>query len=236
LPLRTACLCLDEDPTMNQDHYDALVAGLGSNERGMLDVARRLGKAKVSELRPATVGRKTGLPLAYGLTRELRALEAAGLLRRVKGVPARYEAVKPAEVEDAAHFYSVRKRRSRKKRSARSRIVELRANEVGNYSEFYRVHRYLVEATEYITHHLSRMAFWEAAPKEDLARSVDDMANLIEAVDQALTILKERADDDALIAKIEKLEKDKGRTAAEKEAAQALARRLRAQYEDRLRA
>ena len=221
---------------MEQDRYDALVAGLHPNERAILGVAHQLGKAKVSEMRPVTKGAKTGLPLAYGLTRELRALEETGLLRRVKGVPARYEAVKPGEVEDAAQVYSVRKRRSKKKRSARSRIVELRKREVGDYSEFHRVHRYIVEASEYLTIHLSKMAFWEAAPKEDLARSVEELANLIDAIDQALTLLKERADDDALIVKIEKLEKTKGRTAAETESAHALARRLRAQYEDRLRA
>jgi hypothetical protein len=221
---------------MDQATYDALVARQGANERGMLEIARRQGKATVSEMRPGTVGPKTGLPLAYGLTRELRKLEELGLLRRAgSGVPARYEAVKPGDVEEAVKVYSLRKKRSKRRRSLRSRIVELRANEKGQYSEFYRVHRYLVESTEYIGHHLTRMAFWEAAPKEDLARSVDDLANLIDAVDQAITCLKERAEDDALLAKIEKLEKDKGRTDAEKDNAEALARRLRAQYEDRMK-
>lgn len=221
---------------MKRSDYDVLVQGLGRNERAILDEARRRGKARVSEMRPVTIGPKTGLPLAYGLTRELRTLEEKGLLRRVgRDTPARYRAVDPADVEEAAKVYSVRKRRSKKKRSLRSRIVALRANEHGDYSEFYRVHRYIAEATEYIQHHLTRMAFWEVAPKEDLAQSVDDMASLLEAIDQALTILQERAEDDALLSKVEKLQKTEGRPAAEAESARALARRLMGQYEDRLK-
>ncbi len=221
---------------MLQSDYVALVERLGRNERAILDETRRLGKASAPELRPVTRGTKTGLPMAYGLTRELRALEEQGLIRRVgRGVPKRYEAVKPEAVEDAVQAYSVRKRRSVKRRSQRSRITELRAYEHGDYSEFHRVHRRLLESTEYIAHHLSRMAFWEAAPKEDLARSVDDLGDLVDAIDQAMICLKERADDDALLAKIEKLEKTKGRTTAETETARNLARRLRGQYEDRLR-
>jgi hypothetical protein len=221
---------------MNQDQYDALVAGLGSNERGMLGVALSLGKAKVSDMRAATVGHKTGKPLAYGLTRELQVLEQEGLLQRIgRAAPAMYAAVKPGDVEAAVQVYSVRKRRAKKKRSFKPRIAELRAKEKGNYSEFHRVHRYLVESTEYIAHHITKMAFWEVAPKEDLARSVEDMAALIDAIDQALTCLKERAEDDALLDKIEKLARTKGRTAAEAATAEGLARKLRTQYEDRLK-
>jgi len=44
-----------------------------------------------------------------------------------------------------------------------------------------------------------------------------------------------RADDDALLLKIEKLEKTNGRTAHEVESARRLARTFRMQYEDRLK-
>jgi hypothetical protein len=220
---------------MDKPDYDALIESLGPNEQAMLTETRRRGKATASDLRPVTRSPKTGKPLAYGLTRELRRLEERGLVRRVgRDTPARYEAVRPEDVEDAAHVYSVRKRRSRKRRSRRSRIIELRAYEHGDYSEFYRVHKRLHESTEYIGHHITRMAFWAAAPKEDLARTVDDLADLIDAVDQAVTCMKERADDDALLAKIEKLEAP-GRTGPEAATARALAQKLRAQYEDRLR-
>lgn len=220
---------------MNESDYNVLVARMDRNARAMLAEAQRLGKATVAQLRPVTKGAKTGLPMAYGLTRELLALQETGLLRRIGRNPATYEAVKAADVENAVLVYNARKRRSRKRKSSRSRIDELRTYEHGEYSEFYRVHRRLIESTEYIGRYLSRMAFWEAAPKEDLARSVDDLADLVEAIDQALVCLKERADDDAILAKVEKLEKTKGRTAAETESARALARKLRTQYEDRLR-
>lgn len=220
---------------MNDSDYNALVGRLHANERAMLAEAQRLGRASVAELRPVTKGPKTGKPMAYGLTRELQALQESGLLRRVGRNPAVYEPVKAADVENAVLVYNARKRRSRKRRSTRSRIVELRTYEHGEYSEWYRVHHRLIESTEYIGRQLSRMAFWEAAPKEDLARSVDDLADLVDAIDQAIVCLKERAEDDAILAKIEKLEKTKGRSAAESESARALARKLRTQYEDRLR-
>src|SRR5688500_10226992 len=122
---------------MNQTQYDALVASLDSNERGMLAVAEKLGKARVSDMRAATVGRKTGRPLAYGLTRELENLEQRGLIQRIgRKAPAEYAFVKPGDVEGAAQVFSVRKRRSTKKRrNLRPRIAELRAKESGQYSE-----------------------------------------------------------------------------------------------------
>jgi hypothetical protein len=220
---------------MDKPQYDALVNSLGANERKMLEATRGLGKATASDLRPVTKSPNTGKPLAYGLTRELQRLEQSGLLRRVgRGTPARYEAVKAAEVEDAAKHYAIRKRRTRRRRSKRARLVELRAYEQGDYSEFYRVHRRVLELTDYVAHHITRMAFWAAAPKEDLARTAQDLADLLDAVDEALTCLKERGDDDALLAKIEKLEATDGRTAPEAASARAIAQKLRAQYEDRL--
>lgn len=220
---------------MDKTDYEALVGGLPPNERSMLEETRRLRTATASDLRPVTRSPSTGKPLAYGLTRELGRLQELGLVRTVgRSSPTRYEAVSPGEVEETARVYSIRKRRTRKRRSKRSRIVELRAYEQGDYSEFYRVHRRVLELTDYVGHHITRMAFWAAAPKEDLARTAQDLADLLDAVEEALTCLKQRADDDDLLGKIEKLEATDGRTAPEAATARAMARRLRKQYEDRL--
>ena len=54
---------------MTQDEYDALVARLDPNDRAMLAEAKRLGTATMAQMRPVTRGRKTGQPLAYGLSR-----------------------------------------------------------------------------------------------------------------------------------------------------------------------
>lgn len=219
---------------MDRGEYEALVERLPRNERAMLEETRRLGTATATDLRPVTIAPKTGEPMAYGLTRELLKLQELGLLRQVaKGPPRRFEAVPASQVEDAQRQFDVRKRRSRKRPSKRQRLIELRAYEHGDYSEFYRVHKRLIESTEYIAHHITKMAFWEAAPKEDLARTAQDLADLLDAVDQALVCLKQRADDDDLLARIEKIEDTTGRTAPEAETARALARRLRKQYEDR---
>src|SRR5262245_22025305 len=136
---------------MTKDEYEALVAKLDPNDRAILAEAKRLGApASVAQLRPVTVGAKTGKPLACGLTRELGRLQAAGLLRQVEKNPSRYAAVPLSEFEDAADRFAHRSRRRVKRKSNRSRMVELKTYEHGDYAEFYRVYRRLVELGEYV--------------------------------------------------------------------------------------
>jgi hypothetical protein len=219
---------------MTQDEYDALVARLDANDRAMLVEANRLGTAIVADLRPVTRGRKTGQPLAYGLSRELTRLQTAGLLRQVGKNPARYAAVPVAEVEDAKDRYALRTQRKKKRKSNRSRMVDLRTYEHGDYAEFYRVHRRLVELGEYVSVQIPKMTYWQVAPKEDLAQIANELISLRVAIDDAMMCLKERADDDELRARIEKLEAENGRTGPELEAFRATAQKLRRQYEQRV--
>lgn len=219
---------------MTKDEYEGIVAGLDPNDRAMLATARQLGTASVSELRPVTRGRKTGKPMEYGLTRELERLQTAGLLRQVGKNPARYAAVPMGEVEDAKERFALRKKRKKKRKTNRSRIIELRTYEHGDYAEFYRVHRRLIELGEYVGVQIPKMAYWQAAPKDDLAQIAHELVTLRSAIDDALLCLKERADDDELLAKIQKLEGENGRTGPELEAFKAAAQKLRRQYEQRL--
>lgn len=221
---------------MTESEYDEIIASLQPNDRAMLDEMRRVrGALSASELRHVTNGPKTGKPLEYGLTREFDRLQARGLIRQVAKGPARYETVPPAEIEDAASNYRLKKkRRAKKRRGSRNRIVELREYEHGDYSEFYRVHRRVIELSEYVAQQLVKMAFWAAAPKDELARVVDELAELRDAIDTALAYLKQRTEDDDLLAKIAKLENTDGRTAPEAETARALATKLRSQYDQRI--
>jgi hypothetical protein len=219
---------------MTKDDYDKLIAKLDPNDRAMLEEAKRLGVASVATLRPVTVGPKTGEPLAYGLTRELRRLQEKGLLRQVEKRPARYSAVPISEVEDAAERYANKRKRSTKRKTNRSRMADLRTYEHGDYAEFYRVHRRVVELGEYVRVQITKMAYWQAAPKDDLAQVAFELIALREAIDDAMTCLKERVDDDELAARIEKLEATNGRTGPEAEAFKTTAERLRRQYEQRI--
>jgi len=219
---------------MTKDDYDALVERLDPNDRAMLAATKSLGEAAVSDLRPVTLGRKTGRPMEYGLTRELERLQKAGLLRQVGQNPARYSAVPIGEVEDARDRYALRQKRKVKRKSNRARLVDLRTYEHGDYAEFYRVHRRLVELGEYVGVQIPKMAYWQVAPKEDLARIADELLALRAAIDDAMMCLKERADDDELREKIEKLEAENGRTGPELEVFRAAAQKLRRQYEQRV--
>lgn len=220
---------------MTEAESNALVASLPRNEREILLEMRRLGRASASDVRPVTIGPKTGKPLEYGLTRELNRLQAAGLARLVAKKPsALYEAVPAADVEKVAEQYRLKKKRTKTRRSPRRRLDELRTYEHGQYDEFYRVHRRVIELSDYVSHHIAKMAFWASAPKDELARVVDELADLRDAIDAALACLEQRTDDDAVLAKIAKLEETNGRTAPEAATARALAKKLRAQYDQRV--
>jgi hypothetical protein len=220
---------------MTESEYDNIVARLQQNDRAMLEEMRRLrGASSASELRHVTRSPKTGKPLEYGLTREVGRLQTLGLIRQVAKSPARYAPVLPAEVEDAANNYRLKKKRTRTRRGSRSRLAQLRAYEHGDYSEFYRVHRRVIELSNYLSHHLVKMAFWAAAPKDEFARVVDELADLRDAIDAAVACLKQRAEDDDLLAKIDKLENTDGRTVPEAATARALAAKLRNQYDRRI--
>lgn len=220
---------------MTESEYENLVASLPRNEQAILAEIKRLRSgASASELRHVTIGPKTGKPLEYGLTRELGRLQSAGLVRQVAKKPARYGAVPLAEVEQAASAARLKDKRRKKRRSSRHRLTELRAYQHGDYSEFYRVHRRVIELSDYISHQLVKMAFWAAAPKDELARVVDELGDLRDAIDAALVCLKQRTDDDDLLDKIAKLEVTTGRTAPEAATARALANKLRAQYDQRV--
>lgn len=220
---------------MTESEYNEIVERLQRNDRAMLEEMRRLRRpASASDLRRVTVGPKTGKPLEYGLTREFERLQAVGLIRLAAKNPSRYAPVPIAEVEEAANHFRLKKKRTKKRRSSRNRLTELRAYEHGDYSEFYRVHRRVIELSDYVSHHLVKMAFWAAAPKDELARVVDELADLRDAVDTAVACLSQRTDDDALLEKIAKLEQTHGRTAAEAATARSLAAKLRSQYERRV--
>lgn len=220
---------------MTHDEYDALVGRMDSNDRAMLLEARRVDRpVTVSDLRPVTRGRKTGEPLAYGLSRELERLQTKGLLRQVGQNPAKYAAVPVSDVEDAKDRYALRAKRKKKRKSNRSRMVDLKTYEHGDYAEFYRVHRRLVELAEYVGVHIPKMAYWQVAPKEDLAQIAKELLALRERIDDAMMCLKERADDDQLRARIEKLEAESGREGPELETFRAAADKLRRQYEQRV--
>jgi hypothetical protein len=223
---------------MTDSEYEALIATLQKNDRAILDELRRRGSvgASVSDVRPVTLSPQTGKPLAYGLTRELERLQGAGLVRLVGKNPARYAVVSLADVEKAATAFRLKSNRKKKKKktAGRTRIAELRKYEHGDYSEFYRVYRRVIELSEYVSKNLPKMAFWEVAPKDELARVVEELADLRDALDSAFVLLEQRADDDELIAKIAKLEETKGRTDPEAETARTLAKKLRRQYDQRI--
>src|SRR4051795_6228140 len=108
----------------------------------MLEEMKKVGKATAPMLRPVTESPTTGLPLAYGLTRELARLQALGLIRRVGRMKVRtYEAAARSAVEAEAEKYKMRgkksKPRKRSQRSVKSRRAEIRASvEQGDYTDF----------------------------------------------------------------------------------------------------
>lgn len=208
---------------MTTDERDALVASLSPTERRIYAALER-GKLSSTALRDA-VGR------ADGMTTELRRLMAHGLIRiagrerRERGISPRvYEQVPLDEVEEAAAKFAAR-RPKRRRRSAGSKLAELRRRERGEFSRWHRTRKRILEETQLLTQ-VEQMAFWEAVPADELELALEEVLELREWADAAIEAIDERKADDATRAKIEKLRATSGRTRAEQETAHRHVERL----------
>jgi hypothetical protein len=213
----------EETETMTTEERDTLLATLSPTERGIYSALVQ-GKLSSTALRNA-VGRTDGM------TTELRRLMAHGLIRfagrerRNRGInPAMYEQVPLGEVEEAATKFAAR-RPKRRRRSAGSKLAELRRRERGEFSRWHRTRKRILEETQLLAQ-VEQMAFWEAVPADELELVLEEVLDLRDWADAAIEAIGERQADDATRAKIDKLRATNGRTSAEEETARKHVERL----------
>lgn len=169
-----------------------------------------------------------------GLTFELRHLCELGLIRPMgkKAIDGRhpataYRTVALGDIKKTRERFAVRspRRRRRGRRSAGPGIAELREMETGDYEQWYRVRRRILELTQIVVQ-AEKMAFWEIAPDDERGLVLGELEELVAATEDTIAALKMREEDDVTREKIEKLRATNGRTPAEAETSRRLANKL----------
>lgn len=211
---------------MTEEERDRIIDGLSSKyERAICRTLIAAGRRMtVNEMR-GEVGR------SGGMTPEIDDLRRRGLIRTAgraakpkRSRPMRYEITPPELVEETAKRY--RERSGTQRFSPAARAVEFRKLEEGSFREWYRRRRQVIEACMSLAA-VEPMMLWKAAPPEQRADLADDVEDLAEWCITVLAAYELRKGEDGVRDKIDKLETTDGRTAAEAETAQRLARKLR---------
>lgn len=213
---------------MTEQERDELLASLSRTEQDIYRTMMASGGPMTAPMLRGPVRRTDGL------TMELRHLSELGLLRPVgkrsiNGKPSAmvYVLVPISDIERARERFAIRSPRRRKqgRRSRGATIAQLRTMEHGDYEHWYRVRRRILELTQIVVQ-AEKMSFWEAAPQDERELVLNELTDLHVATGEAIAAFQMRDDDDAVRAKIEKLQETNGRTDAEVATARRLATKL----------
>jgi hypothetical protein len=212
---------------MTTDERDSYLASCAPQIRVMYEAMSNGETWSASELR-----NHGGFPRGDGLTRELRKLMEAGLIRyhgRDSSRPrsARvYKIVPLDQVEQAAADFKAPKRKRRRRQvRVEERVDPARMRQSGEYRTWYSV-RKRVQTTIDLLVQVDNMAFWNAAPEDELEAVLKDLEVLIVWAETASESIALRFGDDALVEKIEKMRNHNGRTPAEIETFNRMADKL----------
>jgi hypothetical protein len=209
---------------MTESEYQAILAGMPRVYHVILAELKGHDVMTAPQLR-----RPTGRP--DGLTVELRRLQSLGFVRaigpvpkptdgtRINGIrPMQYQYVRPADVEEAREAHASAKRRMKKRKvvsfGARERELQVLAREEGEYGAYYQQRTNTIRYGHSVKL-LGTQAFWDAAPRYDLARQAEEIVEIIECSFAGLEALALRAKDDEEHARIEKIMRSNGRTPEE---------------------
>lgn len=215
---------------MTESELHTLLQTRSGTERKVYDSLREHGRMTDRQLRDLLHSPGSGPRDALAKMLPLGIVRYAGKAS-TKGNPMQYEATPAGEVEDAAARFAVLKpKRSRRPRtSPGARLAELRQLQQGDCRKWYPA-RDQILATLPLLSSTIKMAFWESVPVEELELALDEIEELHEASGEALAAGRERLEHEKYKAKIEKIQRTKGRTSAEKDVAaqkaEVLSRRL----------
>jgi hypothetical protein len=133
----------------------------------------------------------------------------------------RWKATPPEKVEAVSQRYASARRRTRKSRRVRSpqaTLSEMHRTITGDWSQWQRQRKMILQLGAALLA-VEPMAAWRSAPANEREWVRDEIADLVEWGQAALAAFEQRAEDDNIRSKIEKLENVSGRNAAEREAA-----------------
>jgi hypothetical protein len=213
---------------MTEQERDDLLRGLSPTEQLIYKSLDSRGGPMTAPMLRQPVSRTDGL------TFELRHLCELGLIRPMgkKAIDGRhpataYRTVALGDIEKTRERFAVRSPRRRRsgRRRAGPGIAELRKMETGDYEQWYRVRRRILELTQIVVQ-AEKMAFWEIAPDDERGLVAGELEELAAATEETIAALRMREEDDVTRDKIEKLRVTNGRTPAEAETGRRLAKKL----------
>jgi hypothetical protein len=210
---------------LNEPELQELLRDRTGMERRVYSALRERGPLTDRQLREQLGSRGSGPRDA------LQKLLPTGVVRHAgkastAGKPMRYQATPLAEVETTAESFAARKpRRRRGRRSPGARLAELRQMEKGDVREWHQV-RDQILATLGLLARTVKVSFWKSVPPDELELALSEIEELHEATGEALAAGRERIEHERQKSKIEKLRATNGRTAAERDTADRLTKKL----------
>lgn len=186
--------------------------------RQALDAYRQRGAMTDKELEaalPTTEWRtKKGRPFtATGMeVRTLRRrLAEVGLIQPAGKTPtgaAVYKATPEGQIEAAAKKFAAHAEKAKKRKprgqSPAAKLAEMRRLAPGQWSQFHRTRKTILQLGPALEA-IETMAFWEAAPPDELEWVRQEISDLVEWGQRALEAIETRQQDDAIRRKIGKI-------------------------------
>lgn len=211
---------------MTEQELQELLEARSKMERRVYGALRERGPLTDRNLREMLGSRGSGPRDALQKLLPIGVVRFAGKASTA-GNPMQYEATPLAEVEAQANSYAVRKpRRRRAGRSAGARLADLRQMEEGDFREWHPVRDQILSTLSVLSRAL-KMTFWKSVPPDELELALAEIEELHEATGEALAAGRERLEHEKQKAKIEKLQATSGRTAAERDTANRLTKKLK---------
>jgi len=204
---------------MTDDELQRLLQSRSGTEQRVYEALRRHGKLTDRQLRDLLRSPGSGPRDALAKMLPLGLVRHAGKAP-TKGNPMQWEATPASEIDKARErFDALKPPKSRRKRSSPgTRLAQLRQMQPGDCRKWYPARDEILATLPLLARTLE-MAFWESVPVEELALALDEIEELHEAAANALAAGRERLQHERNKEKIEKLERTRGRTAAEREVA-----------------
>lgn len=204
---------------MTEDDLQTLLNSCTGTERRVYEALQHHGKMTDRQLRELLKSRGSGPRNALAKMLPLGLVRHAGKAS-TSGHPMQWEATPASEIDQTRERYEGRKPRPnrRTRKSPGARLAELRQMEPGDPRKWYPNRDKILAAVPLLTGAI-KMAFWECVPAHELELALDEITELYETAGDALAAGRERLQHEKYKAKIEKLQRTRGRTAAEKEVA-----------------
>ena len=213
---------------MDKAELQRLLSERSGTERKVYEALRTRGKMTDRQLRDFLHSPGSGPRDALAKLLPLGLVRHAGKAA-TKNNPMQWEVTPLGDIEEERKRYHARQPARRTKRSQASpgaRLAELRQMEHGDVRKWYPNRDKILAALPLLSNTV-RMSFWESVPPDELQLALDEIEELQAAATEALEVGRERLVHEKHKAKIEKLERTDGRTAAEQETAARKANNFR---------